>query len=336
MASKAVEMFPKEKTVFYLDWGRTALKAVIELESLRGSTVILPAFVCQDSFEPIFDAYDLTPRFVDVTLPSFHMDTEEARSYLPDVSALIYVHAFGLPGDVQDLATACDRHDVVLIEDCARAAGARTDDGPVGRAGSHAIYSLSKTTPLSMGGVLATEASEEELDFQPPSYDARALYNALPATVREQLEVTYPLETQGRRLDPLCRLVFQRFVRYNFEERRRNLRRRFEYLQEQLEPVGFSLQPDFDGRVYPTAPTIPSCDRDGLHHYLTSKHVPAKVAWGHPWAKSIVGAGFESEFPNASMLADRLLHVLVEKIDDEQLSEATDHIRWYAEEFGAE
>lgn len=325
-------LFPAGRKRVYTNWARTALEAVVERERLHGSEVMLPAFICQDSFMPLFEKLDLTPRFVDVSLPSFHIDIEEAREAIGAVDAVLLVHAFGLPIEMDEWVEL--REDCVLVEDCARALGAHAGDRPVGAWGDYALYSLPKVTPVSKGGVLLVPEGEPVPSLQRPSYGIDALYNAFPRAVREQLSVAYPLEVQPRKLDAITRRRFERYARRQYREEMTANRTRATHLREGLEPLGFEFQADSDGRVYPLLPALPPCDRDELAHYLTAYHVPHKVTWGNPWAKTYHGAAFAERFPNAARLGDRIIQFRVGAMDDEDVTFAIERVREFVQEFG--
>ena len=338
MVTQSLEhsIFPPDRKPVYTNWARTALEVAVELEGLRGSTVMLPAFICQDSFLPLFERLDLTPRFVDVTLPTYHIDIEEAQEHIDAVDAVVVVHAFGLPVEMDQWVTLCDEHDCVLIEDCARALGARIDGQPVGAYGDYAVYSLQKVAPVSKGGVVLLPDSEADVPLQRPTYGVGALYNALPRGVREKLSVAYPLEIQPLSLDAITKRRFQRYAKRQYGDEMSVNIERARKLREGLEPLGFEFQEERAGRIYPVAPAMVPCKRDALIHYLMSYHVPHKVAWGNPWTKTHVGATFAEQYPNTADLSDRIIQFKVGAMDDDDVEFAIDRIREFVVEFGVE
>lgn len=338
MAVQSLEqpLFPSDREPVYTNWGRTALEVAVELEGLRGGTVMLPAFICQDSFMPLFERLDLTPRFVDVRLPSYHMDIDAASEHIDTVDAVVVVHAFGLPIEMERWVALCDEHDCVLIEDCARALGARVDDRPVGAYGDYAVYSLQKVAPVSKGGVILLPDTEKNPKLQRPTYGVEALYNVLPRDVREKLSVAYPLEIQPRSLDAITRRSFERYSKRQYVDEMSANRERANRLREGLEPLGFEFQEDASGRIYPVAPAVAPCDRDELAHYLTAYHIPHKVAWGNPWTKTYVGTTFGELYPNTATLSEQIIQFEVGSMDEDDVDFAIDRIRAFVAEFSAE
>jgi len=326
-------VFPADRSLHYVNWARTALETIIDLENLHGSTILLPAFICQDSFAPLFAQYELKPRFVDVDPQTFHLDIKTAMDELESVDAVLYVHAFGLPASLENLASACARADVVLIEDCARSAGASVNGRLVGSFGDHAVYSLAKIAPIPKGGALLTTAPPQSVQLDRPSYDAHSLYAVSPAAITDALSPTYPHDIERRKLDSMTTWAFRRYVCHHFETDRWAASRRADRLRHALEPEGFVFQPNRVGRLHPTVPVVTPCDRDELAHYLSTKNVPSRVVWGHPWGKTIEGREFATSFPHAAHLAEQLLHLDVQTMDND-VEETIDVILEFVETFG--
>jgi dTDP-4-amino-4,6-dideoxygalactose transaminase len=317
----------------YTNWTRSALQAVIEHEGLTGGTVMLPAFICQDSFLPLFDRCEITPVFVDIRLPSYHMSLEGARERIDEVDAVLFVHSFGLPAEMAEWVELANEHGVTLIEDCARALSARTGGDPVGSAGTYAVYSLKKVAPVSKGAVLVLPEGDEAPSLERATYDVDAWYNLFPESVRELLSVVYPLDVEKRHLDAVTRGTFERYAARQYREDEADRRTKAERLREALEPLGFEFQPQRVGRVYPLVPAM-APDRDALAHFLNSYHVPHKTLWANPWGKTYAGDEFEERFPNSAALADSVLQFDIQNMDDEDVEFAIDRVGEFVEKFG--
>lgn len=105
------------------------------------------------------------PVWCDVT-DSGGMDLERAERALdadPSIGVILPVHLYGHPLDPGGLERLAREHDLIVIEDCAQAAGASRDGRSTGLAGLAAAVSLYPTKNLGAmgdGGVLLT-ADEE-------------------------------------------------------------------------------------------------------------------------------------------------------------------------------
>ncbi|HXB64357.1 MAG TPA: DegT/DnrJ/EryC1/StrS family aminotransferase [Solirubrobacteraceae bacterium] len=89
-----------------------------------------------------------------------NIDVEDAaRRITPRTRAIVAVHFGGYPADLPALRALCDQHELVLIEDCAEAIGARLPDGrqvgTVGELGAFSFFSK-KQLCVGEGGMVAT------------------------------------------------------------------------------------------------------------------------------------------------------------------------------------
>jgi hypothetical protein len=78
---------------------------------------------------------------------------------LPPIKAVLPVHLYGQPADLDRIVPLCRQHGVALIEDCAQAHGARLHGKRVGTFGDAATFSFNPTKNLGAlgdGGAVAT------------------------------------------------------------------------------------------------------------------------------------------------------------------------------------
>ena len=134
--------------------GRAAI--CIALESLAlpaGSRVLVPTYHCPTMIAPVRLA-GLEPQFYGIGadgLPDLaHIQVG------PSVRAMLVSHFFGLAQSLAAVRAWCDRHDIVLIEDCAHALYGLAGERTVGAWGDLATASLTKFLPVAEGGLLAS------------------------------------------------------------------------------------------------------------------------------------------------------------------------------------
>jgi perosamine synthetase len=99
------------------------------------------------------------PVFADLGKSTYNLDPADvARRITPKTKAIIAVHLAGNPCDLDALKTLADKHNLILIEDCAQAWGSRYRGRPVGTIGHVACFSLqnSKQITCGDGGVVAS------------------------------------------------------------------------------------------------------------------------------------------------------------------------------------
>jgi dTDP-4-amino-4,6-dideoxygalactose transaminase len=147
-------VFLPGKKLIFTDMARDAFKVIVEKMNLAGTTMMLPAYVC-DIFYPILNHYDITPIFLDIDLKTFHIKIEEIKNKLtPRVKSILVCHTYGLPIDIRAVRAAVGEG-VTVIEDCAHAFLAKKNGGFVGNMGDVSFFSLYKQLPSLRGGMLA-------------------------------------------------------------------------------------------------------------------------------------------------------------------------------------
>ncbi len=99
------------------------------------------------------------PVFADSGHGTHNLDVADvARRITPKTKAIIAVHLAGNPCDLDALKALADQHDLVLIEDCCQAWGARYRGRRIGTVGHIACFSLqnSKHITCGEGGIVGT------------------------------------------------------------------------------------------------------------------------------------------------------------------------------------
>lgn len=93
------------------------------------------------------------PVFADVDPESQNITPESVRTVLTSrTRAVIPVHLGGWPCDMEGFRALADEHDLLLIEDCAQAHGARVGGQSVGSFGDAAAFSFCTDKIMSTGG----------------------------------------------------------------------------------------------------------------------------------------------------------------------------------------
>ncbi|HLF92411.1 MAG TPA: aminotransferase class I/II-fold pyridoxal phosphate-dependent enzyme, partial [Planctomycetota bacterium] len=105
--------------------GTDALRLACEAIGLKpGEEVIVPAYTFIATAFGVTAAGG-TPRFVDVSEDTFNLDPEKVeKAITPRTRAILPVHLFGHPADMDPILTLAKRHGLRVIEDAAQAHGA--------------------------------------------------------------------------------------------------------------------------------------------------------------------------------------------------------------------
>ena len=147
------EMLDNELTFFQL--GREALVYGLDaLEIEPGATILIPAYMCNSTIKPLRNlGYNII--FFDVK-EDLNCDLNIIESLIrsSNVKAILSVHYFGFPCDLDALVKLCKQYDVIVIEDCSHSYLTKISGRSVGYFGDMAIYSMRKTLAIPDGGAL--------------------------------------------------------------------------------------------------------------------------------------------------------------------------------------
>lgn len=127
-----------------------------------GDEVIVPAYTYVATYTAALFA-GATPILAEVD-DSLTLDLEDAKARINErTKAIVPVHMLGNPADIEGLMKLAEQHKLMVLEDCAQAAGASYRGQRVGTFGKMGGFSLNyfKTFTAGDGGLLVT--SDEEL-----------------------------------------------------------------------------------------------------------------------------------------------------------------------------
>jgi perosamine synthetase len=139
--------------------GTTALHLAIAALGLGpGDEVIVPSLTYVASVNAI-TYVGATPVFVDSILGSWQASTQDIlRVISPRTRAIMAVHLYGLPCDMEAIECIAKEHGLLVIEDCAEALGSYAQGIHVGGRGDIATFSFygNKTITTGEGGMVVT------------------------------------------------------------------------------------------------------------------------------------------------------------------------------------
>jgi CDP-6-deoxy-D-xylo-4-hexulose-3-dehydrase len=137
-----------------------ASRSHVQERPLRaGDEVVTPAVGFPTTVAPLYQ-HGLRPVYVDVEPDTYNPSLEAfAEAIGPRTRGILAAHCLGNPWDGPGLEALCHEHDLVLIEDCCDALGARIGDRQVGTFGTAATYSFYPAHHMTTGegGAVATE-----------------------------------------------------------------------------------------------------------------------------------------------------------------------------------
>ena len=118
----------------------------------------------------------LKPVFVDIDPETNNMSPKEIEKKISkNTKIILMVHLYGMPCNIEEIVRLAKKYDIVLIEDCAQAVGARYKGKKVGSFGDISFFSFGVQKMLNTygGGMIVTdnhdlyEKIRKEIDVLP-------------------------------------------------------------------------------------------------------------------------------------------------------------------------
>lgn len=152
-----------DQPVVAVNSGTSALHlSLLSLGITTGDEVLVPAF----SFAASANAIALTgatPIFVDINHQTYNLDPTQLKDKITkQTRAILVVHLYGLPADMEEIMKIAKTNNLLVIEDSAQAHLADINGKPVGTFGDAAAFSFYPTKNMTTGeGGIATFKSED-------------------------------------------------------------------------------------------------------------------------------------------------------------------------------
>ena len=150
-----------------LNNGTTALHlAMLTLGIGAGDEVIVPAntFIAT-AWGP--QHAGAKPVFIDCDPATWEIDQVKIEGAITSkTKAIIGVHLYGQPFDIDEVKKICDKHGIYLIEDAAQAQGARYKGQAVGKAGEMTCYSFYPGKNLGACGEAGAITTNNEIYYK--------------------------------------------------------------------------------------------------------------------------------------------------------------------------
>lgn len=141
--------------------GTVAIQVAIKALGLTEcDEVICPTFTYIASANPITEV-GAKVIFVDSLADSWQMNSEDIeRKITPKTKAIMVVHLYGHPCDMDKIMRIAQKYNLYVIEDCAEAIGSEYDGKKVGSFGDIACFSFfgNKTITCGEGGMVLTNS----------------------------------------------------------------------------------------------------------------------------------------------------------------------------------
>ncbi|MGB9460580.1 MAG: DegT/DnrJ/EryC1/StrS family aminotransferase [Candidatus Acidiferrum sp.] len=291
--------------------------ALLALEIGRGDEVITTPFTFVASAGSIARV-GAKPIFVDIDPETFNISAQAiAKAITSRTRAIMPVHLFGLPAEMNEINKTAAEHGIAVIEDAAQAIGARYEGGAAGSLGAIGCFSFFPSKNLGGagdGGLMTTQDATlaERLQLL-RVHGARNKYE-------------YELLGMNSRLDAMQAAILRVKLRHLDQwaaGRRRNAERYRELFHE------FRLEASIKAPVAPAGFThiynqftIRVREREELREHLRRRGIPTEVYYPKPLhlQKAFAYLGHkQGDFPESEAAGVEVLSLpIYPELTDEQ------------------
>ncbi len=146
------------KEVVTVNSGTAALEVALRAMGIENKEVITTATSCAPTANGIIHSGN-TPVVIDVFQESYNLDFKEIEKHITEkTGAILPVHIYGRPANLDKILEIAKKHNLPVIEDCAQSMGAKFRGRQVGSFGDVGCFSLNinKIITTGEGGFLAT------------------------------------------------------------------------------------------------------------------------------------------------------------------------------------
>jgi dTDP-4-amino-4,6-dideoxygalactose transaminase len=269
-----------------------------------------------------------TPVFVDCKPDTYNIDPEQVKKAItPKTKAVVAVHLYGQPADMDALREITNAAGIHLVEDCAQAHIAEYKGKKVGGLGDIASYSFYPGKNLGAygeGGAVTTNDPElAEKVKMLRDHGAHQKY------YHESLGHNY-------RMDGIQGAVLNVKLKYleSWTNCRRNAASAYNEQLKDVEEIITPAESSFAKHVYHLyVIKLKNGDREALAEYLKEKGIATGLHYPVPLhvQKCFENLGYKKgDFPVAEELADTILSLpMYAELTSEQIKNVTDSIKEY-------
>jgi dTDP-4-amino-4,6-dideoxygalactose transaminase len=269
----------------------------------EGDEVITPANTFGAVVEAIL-AVRATPVFVDINPDTFNIDIECLKAAITShTRAIVPVHLFGLPADMDSINNIAQANDIIVIEDASQAQGAKYKGKRVGGLAKAAVFSLYYTKNLGgygESGIFTTNSDEVSSKM-----DMLRQHGANAAVSR----YNFLISGYNSRLDEIQAAILRIKLRYldEWNNKRRFWAARYtELLSDSV--ITPKIFEDYESAFYVYVIRVPN--RDELKNRLLAEGIETGIHYPLPLHLQPICShlGYrKGQFPITEQFADEIL-----------------------------
>lgn len=270
------------------------------------------------------------PVFVDIDPQTYNIDTTQIEKKITEkTKAIIPVHLFGQPAEMEDILDLARKYNLKIIEDCAQALSAEYKGRRVGSLGDVGCFSFFPAKNLGAfgdgGAVVTNDASIAEKVKMLRQHGAKASY--------------YHIMTGfTSRLDSIQAAILRVKIKYldKWSSMRREKANYYTQLLQEIEgiiPPRIAEQCVTSANYYTVRITNSQVDRGGLRKYLASKGIETAIYYPLSLHLQEVykDLGYKAgDLPESELAQEQVISFpMYPEIQSEQIQEVVNSVKEY-------
>ena len=264
------------------------------------------------------------PVFVDHQEESFNIDPQKIEEKItPKTKAIVIVHLYGQPADIDPILSIAKKYNLIVIEDCSQAHNAEYKGKKVGTFGEIGTFSFYPGKNLgAYGEAGAVITNNEKL------YEKMLRYRQHGAVVR----YIHDIEGHNYRMEELQGAVLNVKIKYidKWTNGRRHVAQRYRELLKDVKNITVPVEMPYAKHVYHLF-EIRVPDREKLMKYLSEKGIDTGLHYPMPLhlQDAYKYRGYkQGDFPVAEKCCREILSIPVfPEMNDEQIEYVAKSIR---------
>lgn len=265
-----------------------------------------------------------TPVFVDCESDSYNIDPKKIEEKItPKTKAIVAVHLYGQPADMDELKKVAEKHDLILLEDAAQSHIAEYKGKRIGglsKAASFSFYPGKNLGAFGEGGAVTT--NDDEL-----AQKIKMLrdHGSMKKYYHEYYGHNYRMEgIQGAVLGVKLKYL------ENWTKKRRDAAKKYTELLKDVKEIKLPEEMPYANHVYHLF-VVQTKDRDKLQKFLNENEISTGLHYPIPLhlQKCFEHLGYKrGDFPQTEKLADECLSLpMFPDLTDEQINFVCDKIK---------
>jgi dTDP-4-amino-4,6-dideoxygalactose transaminase len=268
------------------------------------------------------------PVFVDINERTYNIDPAQIESKITSKTrAIIPVHLYGQPAEMETVLGLCNGYNLKIIEDCAQALGAEYKGkkvGSIGDAGCFSFFPAKNLGAYGDGGMVVTNDSQiaEVVRILRQHGSKTSYYHILPGF--------------NSRLDALQAAILR--VKLKYLDEWNSLRRQKASLYTQLLGEMGGIEPPYivehaksSANYYTIRLRNSGIDRNKLREYLGSKGIDTSVYYplSLHLQETHISLGYKpGDFPESELAQEQVLSLpMFPELSEEQIKEVVGAIK---------